>query len=52
MSKGLKLVLGVFAAFLGLSFLHAWLNIGLEKFNFLGGQQAHASVRVGFLPVT
>lgn len=52
MSKGLKLASGVFVAFLGLSFLHAWLNIGLQKFNFFSGRQANASVRVGFLPVT
>lgn len=49
-SKGLRLVLGVFVAFLGLSVLHVWLNIGFDKFGF--GEQQAASFRVGFLPVT
>lgn len=52
MSKGLRLVLCVIAAFLGLSLLHVWLNIGFRKFNFFGGGRANAAIRVGFLPVT
>ena len=51
MSKFSRLVLGVFAAFLGLSFLHIWLNIGFGKLGFTAGQRA-ATFRVGFLPVT
>ncbi|HEV2707575.1 MAG TPA: hypothetical protein VGV59_16780 [Pyrinomonadaceae bacterium] len=52
MSKGLRLVLGVFVAFLGLSLLHVWLNIGFQKFNFFAASQTKTSLRVGFLPVT
>lgn len=52
MSKGLRLVLVVFVAFLGLSLLHVWLNIGFQKFNFLAAHQQKANMRVGFLPVT
>jgi hypothetical protein len=52
MSKGLRLVLGVLVAFLGLSLLHVWLNIGFQKLNFLSARRASANVRVGFLPVT
>jgi hypothetical protein len=50
MSKGLRFVLVVFVAFLGLSLLHVWLNIGFDKFG-LGSRRA-ATFRVGFLPVT
>ncbi len=52
MSKALRLVLGVFAAFLTLTILHVWLNIGFEKLNFIAGQKSEESFRVGFLPVT
>jgi len=51
MSKGLRLSLGVLAAFLCLSVLHVWLNVGFEKFG-LFSEEAEASFRVGFLPVT
>ena len=52
MSKGAKLVLGVFVVYLGLAFAHAWLNIGLDKFNFAREKAGQSSFRVGFLPVT
>ncbi len=52
MSKGTKLVVGVFATYLVLAFMHAWLNIGLDKFNFMGEKDGESSFRVGFLPVT
>ncbi len=52
MSKGLRLVLSVFVAFLGLSLLHVWLNIGFQKLNFLASKSGETAFRVGFLPVT
>jgi hypothetical protein len=52
MSKGIKLVLAVLAVYLGLSFLHLWLNIGLDKVMPGRESQAESSFRVGFLPVT
>lgn len=52
MSKGLRLVLGILVAFLGLSLLHVWLNIGFQKLNFISRGKADSSIRVGFLPVT
>ena len=52
MSKGFRLMLSVFVAFLCLSILHIWLNIGFQKLNFIGRQQTKSSLRVGFLPVT
>ncbi|HYY99406.1 MAG TPA: hypothetical protein VE642_12470 [Pyrinomonadaceae bacterium] len=51
MSKGLRLSLGVLAAFLCLSFLHVWLNIGFDKFGLFADKSEEA-FRVGFLPVT
>jgi len=51
MSKGLRLSLGVLAAFLCLSFLHVWLNIGFDKLG-LFSDESEESFRVGFLPVT
>jgi hypothetical protein len=52
MSKGLKIVLAVAALYLGLSFLHVWINIGFDKFLPSREAQAESSFRVGFLPVT
>ena len=55
MSKWNKIVSGVFAAFLLVTFLHVWLNIGFDKIplaNFLYGSPKEATFRVGFLPVT
>jgi hypothetical protein len=52
MSKGLKIVLAVVALYLGLSFLHVWINIGLDKFLPTRKDKAETSFRVGFLPVT
>ncbi len=51
MSKFSRLVLSVFVAFLGLSLLHVWLNIGFDKLGFTADQRAE-TFRVGFLPVT
>jgi hypothetical protein len=52
MSKGLKIVVGVLLAFLSLSFLHVWLNIGFAKMGFTSAETEEASFRVGFIPVT
>ena len=53
MSKGLRVVLMVFVAFLTISFLHVWLNIGFDKIELFQGKNAQASsLRVGYLPVT
>jgi hypothetical protein len=52
MSKGFKVVAGVLAAFVGISLMHAWLNIGFERFGFGAAGEDAATFRVGFLPVT
>ena len=52
MSKGLKIVLIVIAAFIGISILHVWLNIGFDKLGFGQRVEGESSFRVGFLPVT
>jgi hypothetical protein len=52
MSKGLKIIIVVLAAFAGISFLHVWLNIGFGKLGFGSSEGAEMSLRVGFLPVT
>jgi len=52
MSKGLKIIIVVLAAFAGLSFLHVWLNIGFKNLGFGESEGSEASLRVGFLPVT
>lgn len=51
MNKFLKLLAGVLAAFVCLSALHLWLNVGYVP--FAGGRGAGGdNFRVGFLPVT
>ena len=52
MSKGLRIVVGVLLAFVGLTLTHVWLNIGFDKFNFVAAESRPQSFRVGFLPVT
>ena len=52
MSKGLKLVVAVLVIYVGLSFLHVWLNIGIDKVLPSRSDKAKTSLRVGFLPVT
>lgn len=52
MSKVIRLILAVLAVYAGLSFLHVWLNIGLDRFRPAGEGRAKGSFRVGFLPVT
>lgn len=52
MSKTMKLVLSVLLIYIGLSFTHAWLNIGLDKINLFSASDTEAKFRVGFLPVT
>jgi hypothetical protein len=55
MSKLTKVVLGVLAATLALSFIHAWLNLGFDPLRAVGLKQEEAAesrFRVGFLPVT
>ena len=49
MNKFLKLIAVVLAAFVCLSALHLWLNVGYVPF---AGGGAGESFRVGFLPVT
>lgn len=51
MSKGLRVIAGVLLAFVCLSVLHAWLNIGFDKLGLVK-TDASESFRVGFLPVT
>jgi hypothetical protein len=51
MPKGLRIVTLVTLAFMTISILHVWLNIGFDKLG-LTTQKAEASFRVGFLPVT
>ena len=52
MPKSLKLALFVLAGFAGLTFLHVWLNVGFERFNFARSGAATQTFLVGFLPVT
>jgi len=52
MSKGLRIVVGVLLAFVGLTAMHVWLNIGFDKFNFVAANTREKTFRVGFLPVT
>lgn len=52
MSKAWRWALLVLGMYAGLTALHLWLNVGLDKIPFLRGMKAHASYRVGYLPVT
>jgi hypothetical protein len=56
MSKLTKIALGSVGFWLGLTILHAWLNLGFEPASLLGTQKKEvaeeARFRVGFLPVT
>jgi hypothetical protein len=56
MSKLTRIALGSVGFWLGLAFLHAWLNLGLDPAVLLGlkkkGVAEEARFRVGFLPVT
>jgi hypothetical protein len=52
MSKGWRIILAVLLAFMAISFLHVWLNIGFEKLGLFRSSEQEASFRVGFLPVT
>jgi hypothetical protein len=56
MSKLTKIALGSVGFWLGLTLLHAWLNLGLDPASLLGtkkkGVAEEARFRVGFLPVT
>ena len=56
MSKLTKIAIGSVVFWLGLTFLHAWLNLGLDPASLLGtkkkGVAEEARFRVGFLPVT
>lgn len=56
MSKLTKVALGSVGFWLGLTFLHAWLNLGFEPSRLLDGKTKgvaqEARFRVGFLPVT
>ena len=55
MSKLSKVALGAVGVALGLTFLHAWLNLGFDPLRKLGLRQAVAEevrFKVGFLPVT
>jgi hypothetical protein len=51
-SKLTRIFLWVLAAFLALSFLHVWLNIGFDRLPFSGAAVKKETFRVGFLPVT
>lgn len=51
MSKKIRIVVGIVAAYLVISFLHVWLNIGFSNFLSNGPTDSN-SFRVGFLPVT
>jgi hypothetical protein len=51
MHKGIKLGVPVLAAFIAVTFLHVWLNIGFEKLGFVS-KSDESSFRVGFIPVT
>ena len=52
MSKLTRIFLCVLAAFLAVSFLHVWLNIGFDRLPFSRAAVKKESFRVGFLPVT
>jgi len=54
MTKLTKIALGSVGFWLGLTILHAWLNLGLNPSNLLKekGVAEEARFRVGFLPVT
>jgi hypothetical protein len=55
MSKLTKIALGSVGFWLGLTLLHAWLNLGIVPASLLGkkkGVAEEARFRVGFLPVT
>jgi hypothetical protein len=52
MSKGLKIVLMILCAYLTLSFLHVWLNVGFSTLGLIGSDKPDNLMRVGFLPVT
>lgn len=52
MSQGLRLALGVSAAFLTITCLHVWLNIGFDKLGQAHADHAPATHQVGYLPVT
>ncbi|HWS55884.1 MAG TPA: hypothetical protein VN228_17220 [Pyrinomonadaceae bacterium] len=52
MNKFLKVIAGVLAAFVCLSALHLWLNVGYVPFAGAFGGEEDESFRVGFLPVT
>jgi hypothetical protein len=52
MAKSLRILAGVLAAFLGLSVMHVWLNVGFDKFAMSAAGKAADKFRVGFLPVT
>ena len=52
MSKLTRIFLCVLAAFLAVSFLHVWLNIGFDRLPFSGAAVKKETFRVGFLPVT
>ena len=52
MHKGIRIIGGVTTAFLVLTILHLWLNIGFERLGFGKEEGAAAPFRVGYLPVT
>jgi hypothetical protein len=55
MTKLTKIVIGSVAFWLGLTLLHAWLNLGFSPaslFEPKKGVAEEARFRVGFLPVT
>ena len=56
MSKLTKIAFGSVAFWLGLTLLHAWLNLGIDPAGLFGakkkGVAEEARFRVGFLPVT
>ncbi|MEP7342312.1 MAG: ABC transporter substrate-binding protein [Acidobacteriota bacterium] len=52
MSKGLRIITMVLGGFVVISFLHLWLNIGVEKLSWLSTDVRQETFKVGFLPVT
>ena len=52
MSQPLKIVLVLIAAFLGITVLHVWLNIGFDKLGLKTHGSPASVFRVGYLPVT
>jgi hypothetical protein len=52
MSQPLKIVLVLIAAFLGITVLHVWLNIGFDKLGLTRQEGPTSVFRVGYLPVT